>query len=146
MDICPYTLYHIPYTHLQAVPVQRSAINQPTWTGHSGAAGAPPVAAPRRFGTTVNPALRAALNAQQQASGSGDGASAGAGGPPPRFGAGGMVGVTGGRARRSSDLLDRMRQRVQQATAAGDEVSVQVHLAGIGSRADCWGLSIRWTY
>ena len=46
--------------------MQRSAINEPTWTGHHGTAGGPAPAAPRRFGNTVNPALRAALRAQQE--------------------------------------------------------------------------------
>ncbi len=42
--------------------LQRAAINEPTWTGHSGAAGAP--AARPRFGTAVNPALRDRLAPQ----------------------------------------------------------------------------------
>ena len=46
--------------------LQRSAINEPTWTGHHGTAGGPAAAQPRRFGNTVNPALRAALGAQQE--------------------------------------------------------------------------------
>ena len=76
----------------------------------------------------MNPALRAALTAQQR---TGSGSPSGGGGdggglPTGRFGAGGMVGVSGGRAPRSSDLLEQLRQRAQQAARAGDEDGGQV--------------------
>ena len=57
--------------------LQRSAINEPTWTGHHGTAGGPAAAQPRRFGNTVNPALRAAMAAQQERQERGDGADEG---------------------------------------------------------------------
>ena len=76
---------------------QRSAINEPTWTGHSGAAGAPAPAQPRRFGNTVNPALRAALRAQQERrsrdEGNGDGLADAAPDDSRRFGADGVRGT-----------------------------------------------------
>jgi len=70
--MCPLLLLHFVtgmrnlVSKLQRWNMQRSAINEPTWTGHHGTAGGPAPAQPRRFGNTVNPALRAALRAQQE--------------------------------------------------------------------------------
>lgn len=88
--------------------VQQAPLNQPTWTGRSGAAGAP---APRRFGAAMNARLQPAANG---VSGSGG-----------RFGAGG--GGAGG-ALRSSDLLAQMRARqaaVANAAMAPELASAQ---------------------
>lgn len=91
--------------------IQRSAINEPTWTGHSGAAGAPRAAAPRpRFGVAANPAIRRQLaspgstGSQQSASavdGTASSEASGRGSPginspgQSRFGATGIAGVSG---------------------------------------------------
>jgi DNA excision repair protein ERCC-6 len=114
---------------LQQVPV-----NQPTWTGRSGAAGAP------RFGAAVNTRLLtqtsgngAGSNSNSQ-SRAGFGVASGSGG---RFGNGGAaVGGRGGGgaagALRSSELLARMRERQAAATAAATttpEVSRAQNLA-----------------
>lgn len=85
--------------------MQRSAINEPTWTGHSGAAGAPTAAAARpRFGAAANPALRRQLTSAGAAAavGGASGVDAGRGSSPSagnnrqhRFGASGAAGVSG---------------------------------------------------
>lgn len=109
--------------------VQRSAINEPTWTGHSGAAGAPTAATPRpRFGAAANPALRrqlASAGATAAIGGisgtdAGGGSSPGTGGVRQlRFGATGGAGASGGKALRSADLLAQLRARNASAAAAG---------------------------
>lgn len=73
---------------------QQSAVNQPTWTGRSGAAGLASGSRPR-FGTAVNPCLQASNSS----------------GDP-------QVGTSGGQAPRSAQLLARMQNR--QQGVAGD--------------------------
>ncbi len=97
--------------------LQQAPVNQPTWTGKSGAAGAP------RFGANVN--ARLLSQASNGASGSGSGSnitntSAGFGSSagPSRFGNGGGRGNGGGGALRSSELLAKIRERQAAATAA----------------------------
>lgn len=70
-------------------------VNQPTWTGRSGSAGAP-----LRFGSALNPRL----------GGAGGSAGAGSGSAGNGLGAGGM---------RSADLLARIRQRQEGGTTMG---------------------------
>ena len=98
--------------NLRFVLLQRSAINEPTWTGHSGAAGAPAAAAsPRpRFGAAANPAIRRHLvppggsgSLQSASAGAGAGSSDAGGRVSPgggstgqqRFGGTGIAGVSG---------------------------------------------------
>ncbi|KAK9815514.1 hypothetical protein WJX72_004939 [[Myrmecia] bisecta] len=101
---------------------QNAAVNVPTWTGRSGAAGAGPVPA-RRFGTAANPRLQRSGADAVSTSETGSGPSSSTAGPAAgpgqrRFGSGSLAGTTGGSAPRSSELLARMRAR-QQDEAAG---------------------------
>lgn len=96
--------------------VQQAPINQPTWTGRSGLAGAPgaPAAAAPRFGRTANPRLlrppeagagpAAQQQPQQAARRAGPAAGAGAGAAP-----------------RSADILAQVRARQAAAASAGRE-------------------------
>lgn len=120
--------------------IAQAPINQPTWTGRSGLAGAPGAAAaaqPQRFGRAVNPRLQRALTAaepasqqqqQQQPLAPGpavNGAVPAAAAQPPqparRFGSGALAGAVGGVAPRSADILAQVRARQAAVAAAGHE-------------------------
>ena len=82
--------------------VQAAPVNVPTWTGRQGASGITPPPPQRRFGSAsrAGPQPLGLPNGQQFG-----GSSAGVGG--------------GGAAPSSADLLAHLRQRQQQANAAG---------------------------
>ena len=125
------------------VQCQQAPVNQPTWTGRSGAAGLPS-AGQQRFGQAVNPRLQAAAAQQEQAAAAAVAAAA-AGGGLRRFGSGQGVGpvvaaagipagTTGGVAPRSSEILARLRERqaavasAAAAAAAADPAVEQAQL------------------
>lgn len=96
----------------------------PTWTGRSGAGGAPPAIA-RRFGAAANPRLLPPVAAQAPphddgAPGSGAGGSAEPQFGSAVFGAGARAGTSGGVAPRSADLLAQLAARRAAASAAVD--------------------------
>ncbi|KAK9827355.1 hypothetical protein WJX81_000181 [Elliptochloris bilobata] len=82
---------------------EAAPINVPTWTGRSGAGGAPP-AIVRRFGAAANPRLLPPAPA-----------------PTPVFGAGARAGTSGGTAPRSADLLAALAARRAAVSASADD-------------------------
>ena len=54
-----------------------------------------------------------------------------------------VIGVTGGRAPRSSELLAQLRQRAQQAASAGDDSAEEVRWLSLLEHA-CVALRSKW--
>lgn len=92
---------------------QQSAVNQPTWTGRSGAAGLSSGTRPR-FGTAVNPRLQHSTSS----------ATAGSSGDA-------QVGTLGGQAPTSAQLLARMHNRQH---AAGNDAKPTSEPEGLAQR------------
>lgn len=130
--------------------LQAAPINVPTWTGRSGAGGAPPAIA-RRFGAATNsrllppgPSSGPPVPSMGAPGGSGS-PGGGDGGGEPRFGsaafgAGARAGTRGGVAPRSANLLAALAARRAAVSAAADEdpevrnsrrlhISVRMHLS-----------------
>ena len=102
--------------------LRQTPVNQPTWTGKSGAAGAP--GAPR-FGAALNPRLQGALPS------AGRGAVGSA--PAPRFGAGNDAGASAA-ALPSSELLARMKARQAASTSTAAISPELTHAQGLADR------------
>ena len=86
---------------------QRAAVNEPTWTGRSGHAGASTSQGHSRFGAVKN------ANLQRISS-----SASFLGNSSPQFGGNGTAGTSGGVALSSKEIIARMQQREEAAVSA----------------------------